>query len=199
VTNWQSKWFSLDTPWDLNGPHPETERLMELLRSWRIPLDSVFIPGCGRAHDADVFLKHGLKVVGVDLSEAAISVAKDLWKDTPGLDLIHSSNEDFAESHKGHFSLVFDRAMLCALPPEGRQTYIKAVHDSLAPGGIFSSLTFQKLNSEPKGPPFAIDEQNMTKLMSESFTLMGAFKVVRPSPLPIVDQEMLWIWKKTKI
>lgn len=206
--NWESRWLNQDTPWDLGGPHPETERLMELLLSWRIPLGRVWIPGCGRAHDALVFLKHGLKVVGVDLSEAAIKVARDLWQETHGLELIHSRNEDFAESHKGHFSLVFDRAMLCALAPEGREGYVKAVFDSLVPGGIFASLAFQKLKGdltgelneelkqERKGPPFSIDEATMTVLLKDSFTLMGGFKVSKPSPLPIVEQETLWIWKK---
>jgi len=198
MTNWQSRWLAQDTPWDLKGAHPETERLMQLLGGWRIPLSKVLIPGCGRAHDAAVFLKHGLEVTGVDLSDEAIRTAKDLWKDTKGLELVASTNEEFARNHKGAYSLVFDRAMLCALSPELRPSYVKAVTDSLAPGGIFSSLTFHKLHGDFKGPPFAIQEEAMTSLFTESFTLMGCYRVAVPSPLPVVAEETLWIWKKAE-
>ena len=196
MTNWQSRWLNQDTPWDLKGAHPETERLMQCLRAWRLPLSTVWIPGCGRAHDAAVFLSHGLKVTGVDLSEEAIRTAKDLWKDTPGLELVTATNEDYALSHKEYFSLVFDRAMLCALSPDLRQSYMEAVTESLVPGGIFSSMAFNRLHGDFSGPPFAIDEDIMTCLCSGSFTLMGCFRVAAPSPIPAVAEETLWIWKK---
>ncbi len=198
MTNWQSRWLAQDTPWDLKGSHPETERLMQLLIGWRIPLMKVLIPGCGRAHDAAVFLKQGLEVTGVDLSEEAIRTAKDLWKNTRGLELIASTNEEYALNHKGLYSLVFDRAMLCALSPEVRPRYVKAVTDVLASGGIFSSIAFHKLHGEFKGPPFAIQEEAMTRLFTESFTLMGCYRVAAPSPLPVVAEETLWIWKKAQ-
>lgn len=196
MTDWQKLWKDGESPWDLGAPHPETIRLVEILSAWSIVPKSVLIPGCGRAHDASAFLNEKTFVTGVDLSDVAIAEAKRLFGDYPNLRLVVSSNESFCAEHPNQFDLVFDRAMLCALREDLRIAYIDGLHHALRTSGVFCSLAFESFKFEVSGPPFKIDADEMTRLFMDRFTLLGSYRVKNPSPLPIIDQETLWIWKK---
>ena len=196
MTDWLSLWENGNSPWDLGAAHPETKRLLDLLLTWGISPKSILIPGCGRAHDASVFLNDTSFVTGVDLSEVAIAEAKRLFGSHKNIRLVVASNESFCAEHEKQFDLVFDRAMLCALREDLRSAYIKGVHSALSESGLFCSLAFEQFKDEISGPPFKIGAEEMMQLFSPSFTLLGSFRVEHPSPLPFIEQETLWIWKK---
>jgi len=194
--DWQQRWIDRATPWDLNGPHPETAKIVRILKDLALIPKNILIPGCGKCHDAIPFLAMGAQVTGIDLAPEAIREAKILYGTTPHLELFSVENSDYALKNPGRHDLVFDRAMLCALSPSFHKSYIEMVKSVLNQSGYFVSIAFQKVRSDIEGPPFAIGETEMFGLMRKDFTLFGAYKVESVSPIPAILDETIWIWKK---
>lgn len=196
--DWQQRWVAKSTPWDLNGPHPETIKIIEILEKYSITPQNILIPGCGRAHDAIPFLSLKAKVTAIDLAPEAIVQAKTLYGRYSDIQFQAIDNTAFAQTHEKKFDLVFDRAMLCAIPLSSRREYIEQMHHTLVDGGLFVSIAFQKIRPEIEGPPFAVSEQQMFELMKDKFTLLEAYQVTFTSPIPAILGETTWLWKKRK-
>lgn len=57
---------------DAYTPRPEQEKFISLLPKYAKILDA----GCGPGRDCDYFVKHGFNVIGVDLSENLLTIAR---------------------------------------------------------------------------------------------------------------------------
>lgn len=196
--DWQERWVAKSTPWDLNGPHPETAKIIEILKKYSITPQNILIPGCGRAHDAIPFLNSNAKVTAIDLAPEAIVQAKIFYGQNSDISFHAIDNGAFVQTLEKKFDLVFDRAMLCAIPLSSRQDYINHMDHALVDEGLFVSIAFQKIRPEIEGPPFAISEHQMFELMKEKFTLLEAYQVTCTSPIPAILGETAWLWKKRK-
>lgn len=190
TTMWHERWQENKTAWDLSGPHPLTEELLELAA--RLAPGSCvgkwLIPGCGRAHDAKVLLNHGIKqVVAKDLVPKAIDEARSLYGSMIGLTLSCGDVTDVSKSEVASYSGVFDRAMLCALNGDLRINYVKAITACLKPGGVFASIPFAETGNPDSGPPFAVSDGDLRDIFKPYFEIL----YLEPRISPACDQKIL--------
>ncbi len=176
---WSQRWQEGSTGWDLGGTHPGLPAAVELLLGVRSDSDDgtrsvleAYVPGCGRAHDVAWLAQYKgggqvplwRKVVGVDFAPEAIKEARDLYGQVEGVSLRCEDAASVTEQDREWYHLVFDRAMLCALRPDLRPSYMASVADRLAPGGVHLVFLFDRIkprhegeNPRTSGPPFEID------------------------------------------
>lgn len=178
MDEWRTRWLEGRTGWDLGGPHPYLTDLLAEAQSWRLLPQGARIlePGAGRAHNGAALARAGFAVTSFDMVPEAISAARELYADVPGLDLKVANALDLPLAWRGAFAAVFDRAMLCALAEPNRSAYVRSMFDALTPGGLFMSLPFTVVEHEPggSGPPFAVPMSDLERLLSAGFALVHA-------------------------
>jgi thiopurine S-methyltransferase len=196
--DWQARWEQGRTGWDLSGAHPLLDRL---LASWRkrVTIQSterVWVPGCGRAHDAFHFATLGFRVVASDLIGKAVDCANALYTH-PNLDIVQE--DALMPTDRGIFDAVYDRAMLCALEPEHRSQYVDACYRQLKPGGYFLSIPFTTVvfaDQTRKGPPYAIGHESFAPLFKSGWTLIYWQDIEVSSLEGVIQSEALVIWRR---
>lgn len=190
---WQEKWQTGQTRWDLKGAHPLLGTLMEKAKPFHGgTFKWAFVAGCGRAHDAAALAqKFGMFVIAEDLAPGAIAAAKGLYGEVAGLTLRVGNCSICEPNEAGKFSVIFDRAMLCALRPELRGAYVSACVDRLVSGGLFCSLPFAATAGPVgSGPPFALGRQELQQLLEPRFELL----VFEEATGGAVDEKILREW-----
>lgn len=196
---WQRRWRDDDTPWNLQGPHPEMETLWE-----RLHLEAGFkgagayVPGCGHGHDAAFLAKQGLTTKAVDFVPEAITAAQSIYENAVGLSF---AVEDALQRRElGIYDLVYDRAMLCALQPENRLPYVESMHYRLKSDGLLAGFIFAEVDLPPgqEGPPFGFTDRALTELLSSKFDPVCWERVHSAMPGSSIKSEWLVIWRKKK-
>lgn len=191
---WEERWRDGRTGWDLGAPHPYLGDLWKL--SLAQPPARVWVPGCGRGHDAAALAKLGYDVLATDLSAIAIKEAQRCYPGIgPSLRFeVSDLFETRASQFDGPFDYVYDRAMMCALPPGKQEAYLRVCASELKPGGKFCSILFSMISGKPtEGPPFEIDGLRSAELFSKGWKVLET-KAVVPAPTPkSIREETLWI------
>lgn len=160
-----------------NGPDKEKRESLK-----------VFVPLCGKSRDMVWLAQNSYEVFGVECSDKAVNA----FFNENAISYRHASNDDSAlyqstetgirplEIYRGDFfSLqaehlqgvtdVFDRAALIALPGDMRRAYADKMAALLPAGTRVLLVTLSYDQSEMAGPPFSVDEDNVTALFSEHF------------------------------
>lgn len=198
MEHWRTRWIEGRTGWDLGGPHPHLERLLQEAHDWGLLREPARIlePGAGRAHNGAALARRGNHVTAFDLVPEAMDAARQLYAGVSGLNLVVADVFALPEAWFGVFDAVFDRAMLCALPPTLRGAYVRAMFDVLVPGGVFLSLPFTVVDYPDggSGPPFAVPMPELEQLLSPGFALVHA------EEKPVLDgkirREMISVWRR---
>ena len=193
TTFWKDLWHQGDTPWDLGGAHSSLERAMELLQGFR-PLSlgsSIWVPGCGRGHEARALASLGFDVLANDIEPKAIEAARKLGEGE-GLTL---EVGDALESQNRLFDAVFDRAFLCALPESVRLKYVENLIKHLKEGGFFVGLLFGEVAVE-QGPPFGVTEWEVFDYFSQDGNLVAVEMIPRWNHTGNVKKEYIFVWQK---
>lgn len=196
-TGWRKSWQEGRTGWDLMGPHRLMPTVLERLRVEAGVQEKakVFVPGCGRAHDAAFFAKEAFITKASDLSYDAIEAAKSLYKDQVGLTL--AVEDVMTVSENEQFDIVFDRAMLCAMRPHQRKPYLDQVHSMLKPGAVFVGILFESVSiDENDGPPFALTQEMQRAMFLENYELVCWEHYRNQEPPKAILTEDLVIWRK---
>ena len=179
---WQGRWQSGQTGWDQGSAHPLLATLVAraldagALAERGAEATRILEPGAGRAHNGAALAAMGYQVTSFDGVAAAIDGAKALYADRPNLTLaVADALLEKPEWH-GAFDAVFDRAMLCALPPESRRAYAAAAFAHLKAGGYFLSILFSKVVHDDGrlGPPFQVTMTELSHVMAPYFAVVTA-------------------------
>ena len=130
----------------------------------------VFVPLCGKSRDMQWLRDRGYRVVGVELSEAAVRaffkengylpeqipckrfegfVANDIH-------LVCGDFFDLCSTDLKGVTSVYDRASLVALPDEMRVRYANHLVSILPAGTQILLVTFDYPQAEMQGPPFSV-------------------------------------------
>lgn len=200
--DWEQRWQEGRTGWDLGMAHPLMPFLLERARreGGLANTASVFVPGCGRAHEAAFMAQLGYQAFGLDVSPTAIEQATAQYGHLENLrlfqaDILSDPSHDYNLSIS-NVSAIVDRAMLCALPPAQRCRYLEFCTRWLPPGGLFMGILFAEVNlMADAGPPFALDEQQLSDLFKDNFSLVCLERHRAQAPAAI-KQEWLCIWSK---
>ncbi|HZH43277.1 MAG TPA: thiopurine S-methyltransferase [Lysobacter sp.] len=138
----------------------------------------VFVPLAGKTLDMAWFASQGHRVLGVELSQAAVEeffaehgLAPQVERSGYGLhyrsgpvELICGDAFALDEAALRDCSAVFDRAALIALPPEMRRRYVHELYARLPTDCTGLLITLEYPPHEKAGPPFTVPEPEVREL-----------------------------------
>jgi SAM-dependent methyltransferase len=117
------------------------------------------VVGCGLGDDAHALQVAGYEVVAIDISQAALDIAKER---SEGLDIIYEKQDifDMPAKYDGYFDFVFEALTIQSLPVKFRAKMIEAVAKTLAPSGKLLVVAHQK-QREFDGPPWPLTKEQI--------------------------------------
>jgi thiopurine S-methyltransferase len=165
-------------------PHPDGAR--------------IFVPLCGKSLDLSFLRTRGYEVVGVELSELAVSelfreqgltptITRDgelLRYQAAGITVFCGDFFTLTPAQLGKVEAFYDRASLVALPPELRVRYAAHMHALLPSPVAGLAICFDYAQEQMNGPPFAVSEPELRSLYEPQFkvTLLASYDVLENEP-----------------
>lgn len=134
-------------PWTLHHLDPDIAGALETLRLTGRVLDL----GTGTGAQAIELARRGLKVVGIDLSHAAIARAREAAS-AAGLNIDFRQDDILNSLLDGGFDAIVDRGCFHVLAPEMRATYVQTVTRLLQPAGWLLLKVFSFMQEGEEGP-----------------------------------------------
>lgn len=199
AAHWQELWRNGTTPWDQGAAHPLLTELLRLARQSGHLQDGALIwePGCGRAHAAAYLAQQGFHVVAEDIAPEAIQTAKNLYQH-PRLTLRTGDVFHVAEADQGRFDAIYDRAMLCALPPERHADFLRGCAARLKPRGLWLGIPFAAVDRPiDQGPPFALPTPALLKTLEPFFEICAIQTHQGPgTPAVVLSEHIVVALKK---
>jgi SAM-dependent methyltransferase len=188
-TEWEKRYLEADTPWDKGEPAPG---LIDWLQKKTLEEDArVLVPGCGRGHDASAWAKAGYETTGMDLSDHALSGARQKYEPLPNLAFF--SGNFLEDKPQEPYDLIFEHTLYCAIDPIRRDEYAQALNHWLKPGGYFLAIHFVFPLSE-EGPPFGASKDEIIKRFESTFELIEDWKPRHFDGRR--DEEWMFLWKR---
>jgi cyclopropane fatty-acyl-phospholipid synthase-like methyltransferase len=139
--------------------YPELDDdLRQVLDELGLHSGSVLDLGTGPGTQAVQLARRGFTVTAVDLSAAAIRLAREK-AETQGLTIAWQQDDILSTRLTGPFDLIFDRGCFHVLPAERRPDYVATIADLLKPGGYFFLKCFSHLQPGTQGPNRFTPEQ----------------------------------------
>ena len=181
VMDWDSAYreqahFEGPPPWNIGEPQPELAALVAAGKFRSDVLDA----GCGVAELSLSLAAQGYTVVGVDLTPTAVAAATKAAQER-GLTSASFVQADITSfsGYDGRFSTVVDSTLFHSLPVEGRDGYLRSVHQAAAPGASFFVLVFAKgaFPAEMDPKPNEVDEDELRAAVSKYWEI----DEIRPS------------------
>jgi SAM-dependent methyltransferase len=177
--DWNEKYASGEPlPWDTDTPDPQ---LVGMVESGAIAPGRTLEIGCGTGTHAIFLAQRGFDVLGVDISEVAISKAKARARELCRFEVV-----DFlaASPAGGPFEFVFDRGCFHAFDHESeRAHFARKVAAELVEHGLWLSLIGNTESpTREEGPPRRSAREVMNaiepsleivELRSSEFTVYG--------------------------
>jgi len=144
----------------------------------------IFVPLCGKTRDIAWALAQGHRVVGVELSELAITqlfeelgATPNIFQSgrmkhyaAPSLDIFVGDIFNLTADQIGPVDAIYDRAALVALPDGLRDRYAKHLTD-ITDTAQQLLICFEYEPGAVQGPPFSIDGAEVARLYGESYTI----------------------------
>jgi len=175
---WRTAWREGRTAFHLSSVNPNLLAHQQVLRGTR-----VFVPLCGKSHDLAFLAQRGRQVVGIELSELAVTQFFEEQQLTPTVQregeltryeagaITIFSGDVFALTTKqlGRVEAFYDRAALVALPAELRRRYVAHL-STLLPGPVVGLLIgFEYPEEQMSGPPFSVPQAEVRALYEPTF------------------------------
>ncbi len=163
--DWEARYRAGDTPWD-EGASPALTAFLA-----KHPMQGeILVPGCGTGHDVRAIAKHGGRVLGLDLSETALRMARSIPR--MGVEVYEQANLfDIPTSWVGRFDWVIEHTCFCAIPPIRRNDYLQAITRVLKPSGYYFGIFYMN-PAAPQGPPHGTTKGEIASLFDPYFTLI---------------------------
>ncbi|WP_282396942.1 thiopurine S-methyltransferase [Pseudomonas sp. PS01298] len=180
---WQERWARNQIGFHLPEVNPYLQRHWPQLALAQGA--QVLVPLCGKSLDLMWLASHGLRVLGVELSEQAVKAFFSEQNLVPRITrrgVFSVYQADLIEVWCGDFfaldaeavadcTALYDRAALIALPPLMRAQYAEHLHQLLCPGcqGLLITLDYDQ--TQKAGPPFAVTDDEVKVLFGSQWTL----------------------------
>src|SRR2546421_6128446 len=188
-TNWESRYQTGDMPWEKCEASPG---LVDFLASHpELPRGTVCVPGCGTGHAVGAWAGAGFRAYGYDLAPSAIrhSIEKTT---AAGLTAQFRLADFLHDAAPFPFDWVFEHTLFCAIQPNERNDYVRAVTRWLKPGGQYLAVNY--LITEEDGPPFGTTREELVQRFSPHFKLVEDW-VPRSYPNRTGLELMMW-WRR---
>lgn len=187
--NWDQAYKEGNIPWDKGRASPP---LLEFLEDHPIT-GSVLVPGCGRGHDVRLLAAQGAEVVGLDIAPNALREAESFPR---------VSNERYVLGDFLHpeykylpaFDWLVEHTCLCAIEPNERSAYVRALKRVLKPRGYYLAVHFRKVRDySGESPPHPVSKEETDRLFSD-FELLDSFIPQKTyEDRPIGAEEVCWM------
>jgi len=175
--DWDQHYRDQFTPWDKGAPAPP---LVDWLAAHPGKMTGrILVPGCGLGHDARAIAgaHPDAEVVGLDLSETAVRLAREI----PAVNAERYKEGDLFDLPEGMleaFDWVWEHTCFCAIDPAMRDDYVRAVWTALRPGGqllgVFFLDPYDDEHQPGGGPPHGSSMAELEGRFMES----GRFEIV---------------------
>jgi SAM-dependent methyltransferase len=146
-----------EIPWNIEAP---PVALVELIKSGKVQPCKALDLGCGAGNYAIYLARLGFEVTGIDISPAAITIAKEQAQ-KKGVQcnfLVADVLGEFEEVTQT-FDFAYDWELLHHVFPERRKKYVENVYRLLGSGGKYFSVCFSE-----KDPEFGSGKYRKTPL-----------------------------------
>jgi SAM-dependent methyltransferase len=169
------------------GPAPTLSASIAAATFATRSVTDVLIPGIGYGRNARPFLDRGMRVTGIEISETAITLARDKL----GLDLpIHHGSVLDMPFDDRQYDAVFCFGLLYLLDAAGRQQLLSACVRQLAAGGVMMFSVISKAfdmygkgvklgddwyETHPGVPMFFYDEASIAR----EFAALGLLEITQ--------------------
>ena len=190
---WDERFTQHFTPWDKGGI---PERLRRLVASRDAAADAsvippvALVPGAGSAYELDLMCEAGWDAVAIDFAPVAVARAKKIVKRWPERVV---QADFFTYQPPKPLTVIYERAFLCALPPDQWPRIARRWAELLPHDGLLAGYFF--LGTLEKGPPFAIERTQLDALLTPHFTLEHEEPVT--DSLPVFKGRERWMeWRR---
>ncbi len=178
---WEAAYLDGRDGWELGTAAPPLARwLGEVLVS-----GSALVVGAGRGHEARAAAEAGWpRVVGLDFAATATAEAARLTSDALAARIEWRTQDLFTlgETDPERYGLVVEHTSFCAIHPDRRAEWLRAVGAALVPGGTLLALFYT--HGRPGGPPFGARREDVEALLRA-----GGFRIERAEiPLDSVER-----------
>ncbi len=196
MKDWNSRYLDADTPWDKGAATPVISELMGKLPQFFQSGSKVLIPGCGRGHDAQPFLKAAMQVTGADVSKEAITDATEIYGKSDNMRWITDDIFSMPDEHLRHYDIVWEHTCYCAILPEQRENYVDSIATLLKPNAYFIGTFFIETGVPIEdGPPFFTSRDDVFQNFERKFHLVWEGKP-STSYEGREGREWVMIWRK---
>lgn len=176
MIDWSERYRTLDTPWNLGGPHPELVRRLELLDpAPRDGFRDALVAGCGHGHDALALAAAGFVVTAVDIVHDLRDHLEEKLAALGGRFVIADALALEGEA----FDFVFDHTFFCAIDPSMRADWGAMIRRVLRPGGVLTSIVYPfSKPMEAGGPPWGVSRDAIETAVGAGFETVADEEVV---------------------
>jgi protein-L-isoaspartate O-methyltransferase len=184
---WDTRYRGGVTPWDAAGVPP---RLLTWLKQKR-PRLRILVPGCGTGYEVRLFHELGHEVLAIDFSEAAIEAARRELG--PLSHLVRKA--DLFQFDAPPFDVIYERALLCALPRPMWPQWAARIGELVRPEGELAGFFY--LDDNVKGPPFGAAPGQTRDLLSTAFDLVQDVAVAPEQSIAVFKGKERWqVWRR---
>jgi ubiquinone/menaquinone biosynthesis C-methylase UbiE len=171
--------------------------LEEELERRKVSKGRILDLGTGPATQAIQLAKRGLEVTGSDVSEAAISRAKDDYGHNNKDKEINFIVDNILDSKLKDktFDYVFDRGCFHVLPIEKRQIYIKEIKRILDDNGTLFLKCFSIKEPREEGP-YKFSETEIRQLFGNGFVIISVKDTVYQGTLDPLPRALFVVMNK---
>jgi SAM-dependent methyltransferase len=154
----------------------------------------VLVPGCGTGHDVRALAAQGADVVGLDIAESALRKAA-AYPPMGGERYVAGDFLNPQPEHTAAYDWLVEHTCLCAINPDMRSAYARAVRRVLKPDGNFLAIFFRVVDDYTgDGPPHPISREAINELFGNDFEWVESSIPTKTYPSrPYGAEELCWM------
>jgi SAM-dependent methyltransferase len=159
---WDASYRDGPAPWDIDGPQPAIVNLA----SNGVFAGAVLDAGCGTGENALHLASLGLSVLGVDVAETALAIAREKATDR-GLEVEFAVADAFQLEGLGRtFDTVLDCGLFHTFDSDERPRYVASLASVTARDGTLYVLCFS--DSGPDTGPHPVSREDLRSAFNQS-------------------------------
>ncbi len=167
MSSWEDAYKTVP-PWDVGRPQPT---FIELVRAGELSKGGVLDVGCGTGENALYLAGNGFSVIGVDLSNRAIAVARAKAAERKLKVEFQVGNALSLDFKDGAFDNVTDSGLFHTFPDNERPIYAREIARVLVTSGRYFMLCFSEKEPTDWGGPRRIRKEEIETTFSPLFKI----------------------------
>ena len=167
MSSWEDAYRTVP-PWDVGRPQPA---FVELVRVGELSRGRVLDVGCGTGENALYLAGNGFSVIGVDLSNRAIGVARAKVAERKLKADFQIGNALSLDFKNGFFDNVIDSGLFHTFSDDDRPSYAREIARVLALRGRYFMLCFSEKEPPGWGGPRRVTREEIETTFTPLFNI----------------------------